>query len=171
MTAPGAGGLVDSRDFVDLRCWQIIKNGNIIHRTDVIDNEMEIAENSSNTLEHRLSSISEIQLTENQFRRSAFKQSFYSLSMCLGAKIFDDDECHPMTSELWSRRKSSDCDLFVDASECECYDGQSFNYSSNRSEEVEQIVNNANDSCDTMYIVSSVSIKYDQMPPIPKYTR
>lgn len=174
MSAPGGGGLVDSRDFVNLRCWQLIKNGNIIEDTGTVNDEMKLAKESplkpEQTVQQLKRSTSEIKLTENQLQGSAMDQSVYSLSKSLGAKVFNDDEFQSPVPEMFSSKSTTDdADEFVDANESQ--GAQSTNNSSHRSEEVEYIKDITSDLCDKMYIVSGVSIKYDQMPTVTKYTR
>lgn len=175
MSAPGAGGLVDSRDFVNLRSWQLVKNGNIIEDEDTVNYEKESTKDSpSKTPEqfvHQMRrSASEINMVENQLQGSTMDESVYLLSRSLGAKAFIDDEFNSSVPEMFnSKSTTDDTDEFVDANESQ--GAQSTNDSSHRSEEMEQIKDIANDLCDKMYIISGVSIKYDRMPTVTKYTR
>lgn len=173
VSAPGGGGLVESRDFVNLRSWQFIKNGNIIEDIDTINDDRTMNQNSQllqldQSVHQVTKTTSEINLSENQLQSSAFDQSVYSLSKSLGAKVFSDDQL--TAAEMFnSNSTNDDADEFVDAHESQ--GAESTNDLSHRSEEVEHIKDIANDLCDRMYIISGVSIKYDQMPIISKYTR
>lgn len=174
MSAPGGGGLVESRDFVNLRSWQLIKNGNIIEDIDTINDSRTITKDSLPKTEQIVQQVrkstSEINLTENQLQGSAMDQSMYSLSKSLGAKVFSNDEFQSPVAEMFSSRSTNDdADEFVDANESQ--DAESSNDLSHRSEEVEHIKDIANDLSDKIYIVSGVSIKYDRMPTVSKYTR
>lgn len=174
MAAPGGGGLVDSRDFVNLRSWQLIKNGNIIEDTDTLNQEQKIDKQPllrpEQTIQQVKRSSSEINLMENLFQGSPMDQSTLSLSKSLGAKVFSDEEIRSTVPDMFSSRSTTDdADEFVDANETQ--GAESTNDLSHQSEEAEKIKNIANDLCDRMYIVSGVSIKYERMPAVPKYTR
>ncbi|XP_055303522.1 steroidogenic acute regulatory protein-like [Sitodiplosis mosellana] len=173
VSAPGGGGLVDSRDFINLRSWQLIKNGNIIEDIDIFNDnrpDKDSPHKSNETVQPMKKSTSEINLMENQQQGSDLDQSVYSLSKSLGAKVFSDDECLSPAPEMFSSKSTTDdADEFVDANETQ--GAESTNDLSHRSEAVDHIKNITKDLCDRMYIVSGVSIKYDQMPAVSKYTR
>lgn len=177
MSAPGGGGLVDSRDFVNLRCWQLIKNGNIIEDTDSLDiDNQTIAKDSEPNKANEIGqpvmkrSTSETNLTENQLQGSSnLDQSVYSLSKSLGAKVFSDEYVSPVSDMFSSKSTTDDVDEFVDANES--HGAESTTDLSHKSEAAEHIKDIATDLCDRMYILSGVSIKYDQMPTVSKYTR
>lgn len=174
VSAPGGGGLVDSRDFVNLRCWQVIKNGNIIEDIETVNEDRTVSRDSLQKSEQNIHEIkratSEINLSDNQIPGQLLDKSVLSLSKSLGAKVFSDEESEFINPEMFSSRSTTDdADEFVDANETQ--GAQSTNDSSHRSEEAEHIKDIASDLCDKMYIVSGVSIKYDQMPNIAKYTR
>lgn len=176
MSAPGGGGLVDSRDFVNLRCWQLIKNGNIIEDTDTFntDNQTITKDSPSKTNEVGQPvikrSTSETNLTENQLQGSSnLDQSVYSLSKSLGAKVFSDEYLSSAPDMFSSKSTTDDVDEFVDANES--HGAESTNDLSQKSEAAEHIKDIASDLCDRIYIVSGVSIKYDRMPTVSKYTR
>lgn len=175
MSAPGGGGLVDSRDFVNLRSWQLIKNGNIIEDTGTCVTNDDKKSNKEPLLKPEQSvpqvkrSSSEANLTDNQLQSTAIDQSTLSLSKSLGAKVFSDD-FHSTVPEMFSSRSTNDdTDEFVDANETQ--GAESTTNLSHKSEEAEQIKDIAIDLCDKMYVVSGASIKYDHMPAVPKYTR
>lgn len=174
VSAPGAGGLVESRDFVNLRSWQVFKNGNVIEDVDTINDDEKLTKDTTletdQTVHQVKRSTSEINLTGIQVQGSSMDQSVYSLSKSLGAKAFNDDEYqYPVPEMFGSKSTTDDTDEYVDASETQ--GTGSPNNSSHRSEEAEHIKDIANDSCDRIYIVSGVSIKYDGMPNVPEYTR
>lgn len=159
MSAQGGGGLVESRDFVSLRSWQVIKNGNIIE-DDILSDDKILSKESplecGKTVEQKMRSASDTNLTDNQIQSpSIMEQSVYStLSRSLGAKVFSDDE-YQMPGEMFSSKSTTDDnEEFVDASESQ---GAS---NSHRPEE-----------CDKVYVVSGASIKYDLMPTVAEYTR
>lgn len=175
MSAPGGGGLVDSRDFVNLRSWQLIKNGNIIEDIDTFIDNHTITKStpvkSNQIVQTVKKSTSEINLTENQLQGATdLDQSVFSLSKSLGAKVFSDDGfMSPVPDMFSSKSTTDDADEFVDANESQ--GAESTNDLSHHSEAVEHIKDIANELCDRMYIVSGVSIKYDRMPTVSKYTR
>lgn len=176
MSAPGGGGLVDSRDFVNLRCWQVIKNGNIIEDIDTVNEESTLTKDSLQKSEQNIPEMkrasSEINLSDNQIQRSDRDNSAFLLSKSLGAKVFSDDyeSQSPIPDMFSSRSTTDDADEYVDANETQ--GAQSTNDSSHRSEEAENIKRIASsDLCDKMYIVSGVSIKYERMLNVSKYTR
>lgn len=176
MSAPGGGGLVDSRDFVNLRSWQLIKNGNIIEDTDTINTDNKTITKDSPNKTNEIGqpvlkrSTSETNLTDNQLQGSSnLDQSVYSLSKSLGAKVFSDEYMSPVPEMFSSKSTTDDVDEFVDANES--HGADSTNDLSHKSEAAEYIKDIANDLCDRMYIVSGVSIKYDRMPTVSKYTR
>lgn len=154
----------------------MIKNGNIIDDIDTINESPTIIKDSllktEPIVQQVRKSTSEINLTENQLQGSDLDQSVYSLSKSLGAKVFSNDECRqsPVAEMFSSRSTNDDADEFVDANESQ--GAESTNDSSHRSEEVEHIKDIiANDLSDKIYIISGVSIKYDRMPTVSKYTR
>lgn len=174
MSAPGGGGLVDSRDFVNLRSWQFVKNGSIIENIDTMNHDPIIHTESQHKTEQSLQQVrkttSEINLSENQLQGSALDQSVYSLSKSLGAKVLSDEEFQSPSVDMFSSKSTTDdADEFVDANESQ--GAESANDLSHRSEEVEHIKEIAIDLSDRMYIISGVSIKYDRMPTDSKYTR
>lgn len=175
VSAPGGGGLVDSRDFVNLRCWQVIKNGNIIEDVDTVNEDSstltkESLQQSQQNIHEIKRATSEINLSDNQISDSVLDKSVFSLSKSLGAKVFSDDEFQSAHPDMFSSRSTTDdADEFVDANETQ--GAQSTNESTHLSEEAENIKDIACDSCDKMYIVSGVSIKYELMPNVSKYTR
>lgn len=175
VSAPGGGGLVDSRDFVNLRCWQVIKNGNIIEDVDTVNEDSstltkESLQQSQQNIHEIKRATSEINLSDNQISGSVLDKSVLSLSKSLGAKVFSDDEFQSAHPDMFSSRSTTDdADEFVDANETQ--GAQSTNESTHLSEEAENIKDIASDLCDKMYIVSGVSIKYELMPNVSKYTR
>lgn len=168
VSAPAAGGLVESRDFVDLRHWQLMKNGQIVDDKDIENDQLtsvnELQQQNKENVETLKKSSSEIDLMDT----SAMDQSINSLSKSLGAGVFSDVESMPPDMQK-SKTTSDDLDEFLDANESQ--DVPSTTESSHRSEEAEQIQSIVSDFCDKMYIVSGTSIKYDAMPKAPKYER
>lgn len=166
---------MDSRDFVNLRCWQVIKNGNIIEDVDTVNEDSstltkESLQQSQQNIHEIKRATSEINLSDNQISGSVLDKSVFSLSKSLGAKVFSDDEFQSAHPDMFSSRSTTDdADEFVDANETQ--GAQSTNESTHLSEEAENIKDIACDLCDKMYIVSGVSIKYEMMPNVSKYTR
>lgn len=172
VSAPGGGGLVDSRDFVNLRCWKLVKNGNIIDDVDSVNDSTRLSKESSAKPEPLLKkSTSEMNLSDSQAQATtALNQSVHSLSKSLGAKVFGEETFQSPTPDMFtSNSTTDDVDEFVDANDSQ--GAESTNDSSHRSEEVEYIKEIASDLCDRMYIVSGTSIKYDRMPTVSKFTR
>lgn len=154
VSAPSGGGLVGSRDFVNLRCWQLVQNGQLTTDTnsaklDHCDDDDKFYDNAS--LNPIRKTTSEMQLHQHT-DDNIMDQSITSLSKSLGAKVLAEDTS---ANEFFQSLSSTgvDCDppahetiLTVD-------------------ESVQQ------DSVDEMYILSGVSITYDRMPTSAKYIR
>lgn len=169
-----AGGLVESRDFVDLRHWQLLKNGQFITDEAAANdqlstvNEVPAKSKQNNDEPPMKKSSSVVNLMDTS--PPAMDESVNSLSKSLGAGVFS--EVDPQTSALqWSNNmnNSDDADEFVDATES--HDVRNTTDTSHRSEEAEPIQDIVNDLCDKMYIVSGTSIKFDGMPVVSKYVR
>lgn len=152
---------MESRDFVDLRHWQLMKNGQFIDDVDSESAQL-TSVNEKDNIDLMKKSSSEINLMDN----SLMDKSINSLSKSLGAGVFSEVESGIMYK---SKSPSDDVDEFVDANESQ--DVPSTTESSHRSEEAEPIQDIVNDLCDKMYIVSGASIKYDAMPAVSKYVR
>lgn len=156
---------------MNLRTWQLIKNGNVVENIDSISEDKilsrEASPQSEENAQQMRRSTSEQNLIENEFQGS-MDQSMVSLSKSLGAKVFSEDS--PQSPEMFnSKSTTDDADEFVDANESQ--GAQSTNESSHQSEEAEHITAIVNDLCDKMYIMSGVSIKYERVPVVSKYTR
>lgn len=174
VSAPGPGGLVASRDFVNLRCWKMIKNGHIVEDDSKEDSvsrlnksDVQSQTTSSPTLrvENRLrKSTSAIDLNED-IADVKNKTLLHSLSKSLGAKVFAD-ESKERRIDFSSESNEFDLehDIFVDAKET-----QSIAATSTKSVTILEKSNH--DASDKMYVMTSVSVKYDRMPRISKYTR
>lgn len=173
VSAPAGGGLVESRDFVNLRTWQVIKNGNIIENIDIVMDEkmptekslVKIERENEQQMKRSASYSNVVKSDKTEIQRSAMDQSVLSLSKSLGAKVFTSDE----PPEVFSSHSTDDPDEFVDANESQ--GAQSTIESLHPSEETEHIKGMASDLCDKMYMISGSSIKYEEMPRVPKYTR
>lgn len=167
VSAPGGAGLVSSRDFINLRCWKVIKNGNIFD-DDLSDNTY----SRLNEWRTRSHSIPSPTFNGHRLRKSTSatdmnediaevrnKTWLRSLSRSVGAKVFADESI-----EQQINISSDSNDIFVDAKET-----QSIAATSAKSVTIpEQIDAN---SSENIYIMQSVGIKYDGMPKITKYTR
>lgn len=172
LSAPAAGGLVESRDFVDLRHWRLMKNGQFVDGDDsesdqlAAVNELHRHAHAKDNVDPMKRSSSEVNLMDT----SIMDQSINSLSKSLGAGVFSDVESGSPAPEMQrSKTTSDDVDEFVDANESQ--DVPSTTESSHRSEEAEPIQGIVSDFCDKMYIVSGTSIKYEAMPKVPPYER
>lgn len=169
VAAPAAGGLVESRDFVDLRHWQLMKNGHFVDEKDSVSDQLtsvnELLVQTKENVEPVKKSSSEMNLMDD----SAMDRSIQSLSKSLGAGVFSEVEPRSSPPE-WYKSKSDDTDEYVDASESHDVPSTT-DESSHRSEEAEPIQDIVNDFCDKMYIVSGASIKYDAMPAVSKLVR
>lgn len=104
---------------------------------------------------------------EQEQHSSTMNKSIISLSKSLGAKTLFADEESPIRND--QTLDSADSDVFVDAKDSRSALGTSTR-SFNEQSTTEQPINNSN-NCDKMYIVSGVSIKYEHMPSVSKYTR
>lgn len=167
VSAPAAGGMVASRDFVNLRCWKVIKNGSIL---DI--------DSSSDWNEPEQQSVSSPNLATSQMRRSTSaidlnediaevrnKTMLRSLSKSLGAKVFADDSNEQRVDfSSDSNDADPDQDIFVDAKET-----QSITTTSAKS--ITSPAKSDNDSSDKLYVLTSVAVKYDQMPRVSQFTR
>lgn len=195
VSAPGGGGIVGSRDFVNLRCWKIIQNNEIINEDDERENnDDEVDEVNKRTghwkdnsisksqpeLQHidveyglkKTSSVIEMNTEVDEFRN---KTSLFSLSKSLGAKVFAGDPDIDDSTLIDVRIRSMDSnetnpdDVFVDARET-----QSVTAASARSiispDTSTSFVNRIQLN-QKLYIMTSVRTKYEQMPRVSKYTR
>lgn len=141
---------MDSREFINLRCWQIIENGNII------------AEPSSSCLTDipKPLQISESAIELNGERMTQdMNKSTLSLSKSLGAQILLENKMQ--SSDQSTRNLCDDVDVFVDANET-THDDLNTDTLNIEDEKL---------TCNRMYIVSGASIKYDRFPCNSSYTR
>lgn len=171
VSASGGAGLVSSRDFINLRCWKVIKNGNIFD-----DNSIENSCSRLNEWRTLSQSIPSVTFSGNRLKKSTSatdinediaevrnKTWLRSLSRSVGAKVFADESIEQRIN-ISSDSNDLENDFFVDAKET-----QSIAATSAKSvTPPEQIDVN---SSDNIYIMQSVAIKYDGMPKITKYTR
>lgn len=138
---------MDSREFINLRCWQLIENGNII------------VEPSSNCLTETSKPLqiskSAIELNEDM------NMSTLSLSKSLGAKVFSENEVQS-SSDQSTKNIFDDVDVFVDANET--HDDLFTNATTMK-------IRDEKLTCDRMYVVSGASIKYDRFACNSSYTR
>lgn len=173
VSAPGGGGLVASRDFVNLRCWKVVKNGHISNddSRDGSDTQLDVSHARSQSISsptlkaHRIrKSTSAIDLNED-IADVRNKTLLRSLSKSLGAKVFADESAEQRVDvSSDSNDMDPEHDIFVDAKET-----QSIAATSAKS--VTSPEKPDNDLSDKMYIMTSVSVKYDRMPRVSKYTR
>lgn len=173
VSAPGGGGLVASRDFVNLRCWKVIKNGNIFDEDLEDSNDPQLDEpqpysqtiSSSTSNVHRLrKSASAIDLN-NDIADVKKKTLLHSLSKSLGAKVFADESAEQRIDfSSDSNDLDQEQDLFVDAKETQSTTTMSV-------QSVTSPEQSENNSSDKMYVLTSVSVTYDRMPRVSKYTR
>lgn len=154
LSAPGGGGLVGSREFVNLRCWYLIKNGNISQEVDTAATS-ELTPHANQLKK----SISVSQLNQKDDESSAMTSSTMSLSKSLGAKVFSVEDFQRNSTDNLSMKDAEDeMDEFVDSSETQA--DQNTDTRITMESNVQQRPND--DSCDKIYIVSGVSIKYDR---------
>lgn len=169
VSAPAVGGMVASRDFVNLRCWKAIKNGSIFDVDSSSDwNEPSAEQQSVSSpnlvASHLRRSTSAIDLNEDivEVRN---KTMLRSLSKSLGAKVFADDSNEQRIDfSSDSNDADPDHDIFVDAKET-----QSITTTSAKS--ITSPAKSDNDSSDKLYILTSVAVKYDRMPRVSQFTR
>lgn len=165
-SAPSAGGLVNSRDFVNLRSWHIMRDGKI---TTMAEPKLPSGRSQST------SSNSSIQ----SFSRKNLRKSFSSTA------IWDDgndsvDEVVPATAPAKahfpprptnSLSRSMGAQSFADRtpSDDEQADRKdSDNGATGSSASVEKP---PLDTPNFLYLTSAVAVEYALMPPLPKYTR
>lgn len=173
VSAPGGGGLVASRDFVNLRCWKVIIDGH------VVDDESGEGRDPNTDESRQYHSVSSPTLNvSNPLRRSTSaidlnediadvrnKTMLRSLSKSLGAKVFADDSSEQRIDvSAESNELDQEHDIFVDAKET-----QSIAATSAKSVTTpEKAGSNASDK---LYIMTSFGVTYDRMPRVSKYTR
>lgn len=151
--------MVKCRDFVNLRCWQLFRNGQIIEdyilnpkklHTASASNAQSTPENESAVNNQRISleevnerklqkSISDVNLIDKTSEND--KQNYPALSKSLGAKDFNDDEKYLSNESL----------LYSDAQE-----------------EIQKFSDELKDS---VYISSAISIDFPGAPVSTKYIR
>lgn len=171
VSAPGAGGLVASRDFVCLRCWKVIRNGNVVDDNSDNDGDDDNGDDGqlqpkrSHTRSQSISSpsLSLLPIAESsadEFNEEIAdvrnKTMLRSLSKSLGAKTFMDDTAEQRQT---SANESTEQDIYVDAKETQSMRSAT---SPDRGD---------TDVGDKLYLMTSVSVTYDRMPRISKYTR
>lgn len=172
----GGGGMVKSRDFVNLRCWRLFRNGVMVTNDEDISDSSDEDSILNNSCEGSVSTVSEgefqpssVGSVRNKFSssntqsRSAYAETtsnaFNTLSKSLGAKDFasilrvENEEPPPLEEE------------FVDAQE-------------NVSSSSQQMPTTAPQTCtakyatkDKVWINAAISVDYPQVPPNAKYTR
>lgn len=153
VSAPGAGGLVKSRDFVNLRCWHALKNGSIVQDDDDKSAEFNMtgsfspetkssALSSSHTSQKMHKSFSEVEIQDED------RKSVDTLSKSLGAKSFSVEV---LGSTNQSEEDDED-DAFADA------------------EDKDRSATPVAPS-DRLYMTTAIHVEYDRMPPVSKYTR
>lgn len=148
VSAPSGGGLVGSRDFVNLRCWQHIKNGHV--STDTSANAGP-SHDGTNPIPMRKTS-SDMQLHQHTADdNNIMNQSITSLSKSLGAKVLAAD-MYTTANEMLQRMDSASVD-------CDPPPSEQPDDDDNQSEP------------DEMYVLSGVSVTYDRMPTSAKYIR
>lgn len=145
MSAPSGGGLVGSRDFVNLRCWQQTQN-ELTTSSNTSRNE-----NAAKPVPIR-KTISETQLNL-QIEENIMNQSILSLSKSLGAKVLADDT-YTTENEMFQSMSSGSID----------YDPQPFAPIALADCEQRTVF-------DDIFILSGVSITFDRMPTSAKYIR
>lgn len=144
---------MDSREFINLRCWQLIENGNII-----VEPSLSRLIDTSKPLQI---SKSAIELNEKGMNPD-MNMSTLSLSKSLGAKVLSENEMRS-SSDQSTKNLCDDVDVFVDANEIS-HDDLDTNIAT---------MNIRDDklTSERMYIVSGASIKYDRFPCNSSYTR
>lgn len=150
----GGGGLVDSREFINLRCWQLIENGHIVVESD--------ASPSCETTTLKLLPISK---RDTELHEEKMNMSTLSLSKSLGAKVLSENEMQS-SSNRSTKNMADDADEFVDACET-THDDSDINTTTTITRDGQLL----NSFCDKMYIVSGASIKCDRYPCNSSYTR
>lgn len=152
VSAPSGGGLVGSRDFVNLRCWQHYKNG---HAASDASADASRSHDTTSAMPMRKTS-SDVQLHQHDADAdSIMYQSITSLSKSLGAKVLAADmytTAHEMLQRMESADVVGDPSPTDDATPTADDDD-------NRPEP------------DEMYVLSGVSVTYDRMPTSAKYIR
>lgn len=149
---------MDSREFINLRCCQLIENGHIITEYDASPN--------CKTTTSKLLQISKSDTELHEEKMNATMNiSTLSLSKSLGAKVLSENEMQSSSSRS-TKNMSDDVDEFVDACEI-THDDSDINTTTTKTRDGQLL----NSFCDKMYIVSGASIKYDRYPCNSSYTR
>lgn len=166
VSAPAGGGIVASRDFVILRCWKAMCNGMMVDddgtiiggsvsrlRDESMSQSQPVLVSPSAPSIRKSASVDEL----NDIEEVRNKTTLFSLSKSLGAKRFADDRDADETFRSANLGHSGDTsqepDVFVDARET-----QSISTIGSPNKSAFDL------DADRLYIMNSVSIKYDRMP-------
>ncbi|CAD7078058.1 unnamed protein product [Hermetia illucens] len=163
-TVGGGGGMVKPRDFVNLRCWRLCKNGDVVEYSD--DEDEAETQNPEYDVDcaGSVSTVSEEDFLDGD-KTDSFKKSqseagieskmkdvqspYTSLSKSLGAKDFG-----PVNSDP----PPLDEDNFADANDKLENDNSS-------------VTSRETPRNDKIYVSAAFSIDYPAVPPTSKYTR
>ncbi|XP_075166850.1 steroidogenic acute regulatory protein-like [Haematobia irritans] len=174
VSASSGGGMIKSRDFVNLRCWRCIIDGKICD--DNIDADSSDEEMLNNSCEGSVSTISEgegiitplpgsVESCRGASGNGAFNDSsaaaFNTLSKSLGAKDFTD----VMHLTLNNEPPPLD-DEFEDAKDHVEEENKPETSSKIPSNIPEKVVKRGR-----VWVNAAISVTYDKVPINPKYTR
>lgn len=144
---------MDSREFINLRCWQLIENGNIIVKPS----------SSCQTDTSKPLQLSKSAIELNAERMNVdMNICTLSLSKSLGAKVLSENEMQ--SSSYQSTNMCDEVEVFVDANETPHDDFDTNNTTTMN-------IGDEKLTCDRIYILSGASIKYDGFPSNSSYTR
>lgn len=141
VSAPAAGGLIKSRDFVSLRSCHTMKNGEIIKTNDIYKSKSNASILSFKTLQERQKS----KRTNRKSKKEKDEIATLSISS-MGGKTF--------SSDFIDKSDSSDEDTDEEVVDL---NGQS----SSRQGDSEEL----------SYVISATGIEYSKMSPVPQYIR
>lgn len=162
-SAPSAGGLVNSRDFVNLRSWHVLHNGQI---TTIAEPKASGRDSPSGSSDASIQSFNHKNLRKS-FSSTAIwdddndsvgevlpattptkaRMSFHTLSQSLGAKSFSIQNISKAQSDDAADTDAAGASTSHDAADT------------------------AEKTTNLLYLTSAVAVEYALMPPVAKYTR
>lgn len=143
VSAPAAGGLIKSRDFVNLRSCHMMKNGEILQKNDIYKSKSNASILSFKTLQER----QPLKRTNQKPKKE--NDEVATLNISMGGKTFSSD---------FVDKSSSDEDTDEVCNDPVGLNGQLPSYQIDDGEELS-------------YVISATGIEYNKMPPVPQYIR
>lgn len=174
-TTSGGGGIVKSRDFVNLRCWRLCCDGRVIEDSD--SEEYKIAANDDDDDENILNRSCEGSIStlsgDNNFASVDLENSSLRTSKSsgkLGEKPSPDNSAgiyRTLSQSLGARGFQG----HLDFSDPPPLDESFHDAEETPTTEVKQPPAEKAKEKDRIYVSAAISILYPGMPPVPKYIR